>query len=83
MRLTAEQQDAVDFTENLVITACPGSGKTTILTHKISLVLAGCKSHQGVVSLSYTNKSSDELKARCMTLSKDIKASFLVMLPTC
>lgn len=76
MRLTAEQQDAVDFTENLVITACPGSGKTTILTHKISLVLTGCRSHQGVVSLSYTNKSSDELKARCMTLSKDIKASF-------
>lgn len=76
MRLTAEQQDAVEFTENLVITACPGSGKTTILTHKISQVLSDCRAHQGVVSLSYTNKSSDELKARCVNLSKDIKASF-------
>ena len=76
MRLTAEQQDAVEFTENLVITACPGSGKTTILTHKISRVLTDCRAYQGVVSLSYTNKSSDELKARCINLSKDIKASF-------
>ncbi|UDQ82424.1 ATP-dependent helicase [Erwinia rhapontici] len=76
MRLTAEQQDAVEFTGNLVITACPGSGKTTILTYKIIQALNGCVEHQGVVSLSYTNKSSDELKARCAIINRDIKASF-------
>ncbi|MXE36442.1 hypothetical protein FQZ46_25675, partial [Escherichia coli] len=35
MKLTKEQLDAIDYEGNLVITACPGSGKTTILVHKI------------------------------------------------
>ncbi|EDZ1757824.1 UvrD-helicase domain-containing protein [Salmonella enterica] len=35
MILTAEQVDAISHCGNLVVTACPGSGKTTVLVHRI------------------------------------------------
>ena len=76
MKLTKEQLDAIDYEGNLVITACPGSGKTTILVHKIAACLSHSKDYQGVVALSYTNKSSEELKARCRKLGAELNSSF-------
>ncbi|EOC1319583.1 ATP-dependent helicase, partial [Cronobacter turicensis] len=76
MNLTKEQLDAIDYDGNLVITACPGSGKTTILVHKIATCLSHSKVYQGVIALSYTNKSSEELKARCRKLGAELNSSF-------
>ncbi|MEQ5727930.1 UvrD-helicase domain-containing protein [Providencia alcalifaciens] len=75
MNLTKEQLDAIDYDGNLVITACPGSGKTTILVHKIAACLSHSKDYQGVIALSYTNKSSEELKVRCRKLGAKLNSS--------
>ena len=32
---TEEQQNAIDSDVNMVLTACPGSGKTTVIVEKI------------------------------------------------
>ena len=32
---TAQQQAAIDYDKSMVITACPGSGKTTVMKEKI------------------------------------------------
>ncbi|MGP1061949.1 UvrD-helicase domain-containing protein [Serratia sp. CY71028] len=64
MKLTEEQKDAINYDGNMVLTACPGSGKTTVIVNKVAKILSECKSYQGVIAISYTNKSSDELKKR-------------------
>ncbi|CNJ88197.1 ATP-dependent DNA helicase Rep [Yersinia frederiksenii] len=76
MNLTTEQKAAIDYPHNAVITACPGSGKTTILIYKIKSLLTHCKNYQGIIAISYTNKASDELKKRCQSLIFDTKESF-------
>jgi superfamily I DNA/RNA helicase len=63
--LNDEQIDAVKAKGNVLITACPGSGKTRVITHKIAFEieqLAGSKKY--LVALTYTNRAADEIKRR-------------------
>lgn len=76
MKLTEEQNDAINYNGNMVLTACPGSGKTTVIVNKVAKVLSECSSYQGIIAISYTNKSSDELKRRCGKAVVDTKSSF-------
>ncbi|EPF81799.1 UvrD-helicase domain-containing protein [Acinetobacter rudis] len=65
MKLTDDQIKAIqDVENNSVIMACPGSGKTTVLIHKMSLCCEKLKSHNGVIGLSFTRKSSAELRKK-------------------
>ena len=48
MKLTEEQKDAINYDGNMVLTACPGSGKTTVIVNKVAKILSECKSYQGV-----------------------------------
>lgn len=76
IEFTPEQREAIDYPSSMVLTACPGSGKTAVIVEKIVLDLAGCKGYQGVIAISYTNKASDELKTRCLKAASDSKSSF-------
>lgn len=38
-KLTDEQRDAVEYSGNLLLTACPGSGKTKTLVSKLAYML--------------------------------------------
>lgn len=76
MKLTDEQQAAVALKGNLVITACPGSGKTTVISEKIRSDLDTLKRHQGVIAITFTRKASKELEQRCRRGGKNIAASF-------
>ncbi len=73
---THEQRVAIDYPSSMVLTACPGSGKTAVIVEKIVLDLSICKEFQGVIAISYTNKASDELKRRCLKALPDSKSSF-------
>ncbi|MCG9235851.1 ATP-dependent helicase [Vibrio harveyi] len=73
---TAQQQKAIDETASMIITACPGSGKTTVLTEKIRQTTLGLSSHKGVIAISFTRKASAELKRKCTSNAHDTKASF-------
>ncbi len=75
--LTEEQLNAINSNQNMVITACPGSGKTTVIVEKIRKELNELPSYQGVIGITFTQKSAKELKDRCKKDSFDIKSTFL------
>lgn len=62
---TPQQQAAIDCPNSIVVTACPGSGKTTVMSEKIRLVTASQPGHKGVIAITFTRKASEELKKRC------------------
>ena len=62
---TPEQQAVLDFHSHMVITACPGSGKTAVISEKVRQILPNIPSYRGIIAISYTRKASAELKRRC------------------
>lgn len=65
IRLNQEQQIAVDCDGDVVVTACPGSGKTRVLTARVIRGLSDLESDkQRVVALTFTNRAADEIQAR-------------------
>jgi DNA helicase-2/ATP-dependent DNA helicase PcrA len=73
---TAEQQAAINSNASMVITACPGSGKTTVVVEKIRKEVADLANFQGVIGITFTVKASKELKQRCKRDGYDLKSSF-------
>ena len=65
MRLTAEQKDAVCCDEDLMLTACPGSGKTRVIISKLSRVIEEVRdTPRAVACITYTNTAVHEIEAR-------------------
>ena len=65
---------------DIVVTAKPGSGKTFTVVEKISNIMPSLADYQGVITISFTNKASDELKRRCKQHGVEAKQSFLEQL---
>lgn len=67
--LTDEQQRAVDYSSDIALSACPGSGKTRVIIAKL-LKLA--ESIEGtplsIGCITYTNAAVDEIEARIACL---------------
>ncbi|MCF2855928.1 ATP-dependent helicase [Pseudoalteromonas sp. SMS1] len=76
LMLTGEQLSAVNYEGSIVITACPGSGKTTVVKEKIKQVTSTLPSHKGIIAITFTKKASSELKKRCNENAHDTKNSF-------
>lgn len=67
--LNREQQIAVESEGNVLLVACPGSGKTHTLIYKIANELESIDTHrQFVVALTYTNVAADEIRERIRSL---------------
>ncbi len=63
--LNPEQSEIVRNSENILLVACPGSGKTRTLTYKIAYELEKLKdSRKYIVAITYTNKAAEEIKER-------------------
>ena len=63
--LSPEQQIAVECDENVVVTACPGSGKTRVLTCRVLRGLEELSTNkQRVIALTFTNRAADEILSR-------------------
>lgn len=73
---TADQEAAIASGANMVITACPGSGKTTVVAEKIRNEIQLLPDYKGVIGITFTVKASKELKQRCKKDACDLKASF-------
>ncbi|MBT2721450.1 UvrD-helicase domain-containing protein [Bacillus sp. ISL-46] len=73
---TPQQNTILEWNDNAVIIAGPGSGKTWTLAKKIQQVIEDCRDYQGVIAISYTNKASKELENRAKLLCTEIKQSF-------
>lgn len=76
MEPSKQQRLILDYEGNSVVIAAPGSGKTFVLSQKIKKNLTDLLDHQGVIAISYTNKSSNELKNRSLSNGEDPKSSF-------
>ncbi len=65
MRLTPEQRRAVEYENNLMLTACPGSGKTRAIVSKLMRVLRDVRdTPRRVACITYTNAAVFEIEAR-------------------
>jgi DNA helicase II / ATP-dependent DNA helicase PcrA len=63
--LTAEQKEAVRFDHNMMLTACPGSGKTRVIVSKLSRVLDQLRgTARNVACVTYTNSGVHEIESR-------------------
>ncbi|MCF4176843.1 UvrD-helicase domain-containing protein [Vibrio sp. McD22-P3] len=77
LNLTDQQRDAVNYQDgSAVITACPGSGKTTVVKEKVRSLTPTLPNYKGVIGISFTNKASTELKQKCEAGGHDTKASY-------
>lgn len=74
--LTDDQLAAINSDQNMVITACPGSGKTTVIVEKMRKEIPSLSNFQGVIGITFTVKASKELKRKCGKDAFDIKSSF-------
>lgn len=73
---TIEQEAAIAYVGACVITACPGSGKTAVVSSKVRNVLPTLPEYKGIIAISFTNKASNELKLRCSDGGINIKRSY-------
>ena len=65
MSLSAEQLIAVEHNGHVVVRACPGSGKTRVLLHRVMRGLNELAStKQRIIALTFTNRAADEIQAR-------------------
>jgi DNA helicase-2/ATP-dependent DNA helicase PcrA len=63
--LTDEQRAAVQADGNIFLSACPGSGKTRVITAKLlSLAEAQEGTTQSIACITYTNAAVDEIELR-------------------
>lgn len=73
---TPQQTNAIEYGDSMIITACPGSGKTTVIKEKIRNVTSELPSYKGVIAITFTIKASEELEVRCKKDAHDTKNSF-------
>ena len=65
MRLTDEQREAVRCTDDLMLSACPGSGKTRVIISKLSRTINEVRdTPRAVACITYTNAAVHEIEAR-------------------
>lgn len=68
--LTKEQLNAATYDENLLLTACPGSGKTKTLVAKIAYKLQNQNlGKKFLVAITYTNVAADTITDRLDSFS--------------
>lgn len=65
VRLTDEQRDAVHCDDHVMLTACPGSGKTRVIISKLARALDEVRgTPRAVACITYTNSGVHEIEAR-------------------
>ena len=74
--MTPERDAYLKARGYIVLSACPGSGKTTSIVQKLYSVSQYCKEnygkHTGFACLSFTNRASDEIKDKYRQMHDEI-----------
>ena len=65
MKLTPDQRSAVRCDDNLMLTACPGSGKTRVIISKLIRAIEDVRgTARTVACITYTNAAVHEIVTR-------------------
>lgn len=73
--LSTEQQTACTALNNIMLTACPGSGKTRTLTHRLAYqVLREPDSKKIKIAITYTNRAAEEIINRLEGMPLDLSS---------
>jgi len=71
--MTPEREAYFSARGKVILNACPGSGKTTCVVHKLINLMKECRathgSYAGIACLSFTNKAKDEIQDKYKELS--------------
>ncbi|MEK5645431.1 hypothetical protein BK138_32910 [Paenibacillus rhizosphaerae] len=72
--LNPKQKEICISDKNLILTACPGSGKTRTLTYRLAfLSTIYSASNKLNIAITYTNRASEEIKSRLLSLDIDLR----------
>lgn len=64
-QLNLKQRQACIEENNILLKACPGSGKTRTLTYKLAYLVRKYKESQKLnIAITYTNRAADEIRER-------------------
>lgn len=67
--LSNEQQDICFSNKNLLVKACPGSGKTRTITYKLAhRIEENPDKVKKLVAITYTNRAAEEIEERIENL---------------
>ena len=68
IQLNEQQEKAVDFHFGACfVSACPGSGKTKVITERVSRLISKGASPQKILCITFTNKAAQEMKQRLLS----------------
>ncbi|WP_050776414.1 ATP-dependent helicase [Algoriphagus machipongonensis] len=71
--ITPENDNYIKARGKIVLNACPGSGKTSAIAYKLTLLSNECNKHygkySGIACLSFTNVAKDEISTKFERLS--------------
>lgn len=73
--LNDKQREICTSSNNYVLTACPGSGKTRLITHRLAYLQSKYSdSRKYNIAITYTNRAADEIDRRLDDLGVDMSA---------
>ena len=72
--LSPEQQAACTAPNNVLLTACPGSGKTRTLTHRLAYQVQKSDSRKINIAITYTNRAAEEIINRLEDMNIDLSS---------
>lgn len=71
--LNKKQREICISTDNLILTACPGSGKTRTVTYRLAYMAEKYKESKKInVAITYTNRAANEMENRIITMGIDV-----------
>lgn len=72
IEINSQREKYINARGKVILNACPGSGKTTIISYKLHQLIENdyCNSNFGIVCLSFTNVAKDEINDKFSEFSK-------------
>lgn len=69
--LNKSQKAAISLEGNVLLKACPGSGKTRVIVHKIAYELEKQHTNRKIGAVTFTNRAADEIISRLDAMGID------------